>query len=217
MSWDDSVNKQSLSDERLKTDLRQIPNAINKVRRIRGVTYHWNETGLQYLTKDIETTISAGPEATAAQNQKLWQKERHKRYKELSKSNIGVIAQEVEKVLPEAVSTDEVGYKSVRYYYLIPLLIEALKEQDKTVRDQARLVAQQHQEIARLTAANRAVQQRLTELNAMKARVAQLEAVVQRVTATQAVGTSDAVAHLSVKEWQRTKSSEPRGTEKDSQ
>jgi hypothetical protein len=32
----------------------------------------------------------------------------------------------VEAVLPEAVTTDETGYKSVKYYELIPLVIEAL-------------------------------------------------------------------------------------------
>ena len=40
----------------------------------------------------------------------------------------GVIAQEVEAVLPEAVETDEQGFKSVTYDNLIPLLIEATKE-----------------------------------------------------------------------------------------
>jgi hypothetical protein len=40
----------------------------------------------------------------------------------------GVIAQEVEKVLPQAVYTDENGYKSVSYDSLVPLLIEAIKE-----------------------------------------------------------------------------------------
>ena len=42
---------------------------------------------------------------------------------------VGVIAQEVEKVLPEVVSEDADGYKSVDYSKLTPLLIEAVKEQ----------------------------------------------------------------------------------------
>jgi Chaperone of endosialidase len=40
---------------------------------------------------------------------------------------VGVIAQDVEKVLPEAVSTDGNGYKVVSYDTLIPLLIESVK------------------------------------------------------------------------------------------
>lgn len=45
-----------------------------------------------------------------------------------SKREVGVIAQEVEAVLPEVVSTDTQGYKSVDYSKLTPLLIEAVKE-----------------------------------------------------------------------------------------
>lgn len=40
----------------------------------------------------------------------------------------GVIAQEVEKIFPELVQTDDKGYKSVNYIGLIPHLIEAVKE-----------------------------------------------------------------------------------------
>ena len=40
----------------------------------------------------------------------------------------GVVAQEVESVLPEVVKTDELGYKSVCYGNLVGLLIEAIKE-----------------------------------------------------------------------------------------
>lgn len=41
----------------------------------------------------------------------------------------GVLAQELKEVLPEAVVTDDNGYYAVRYTNIIPLLIEALKEE----------------------------------------------------------------------------------------
>jgi len=41
---------------------------------------------------------------------------------------VGVSAQDVEKVLPEAVDELETGYKGVKYDKLVPLLIEAIKE-----------------------------------------------------------------------------------------
>ena len=41
---------------------------------------------------------------------------------------VGVSAQEVEKVLPEAVIEKEDGYKGVKYDKLVPLLIESIKE-----------------------------------------------------------------------------------------
>ena len=46
---------------------------------------------------------------------------------------VGVIAQEVEQVLPQAVSTNDEGNKMISYASLIPLLIEAVKEQQKTI------------------------------------------------------------------------------------
>jgi hypothetical protein len=45
----------------------------------------------------------------------------------------GLIAQEVEKILPELVTTESNGYKSVNYISLIPLLIEAVKELQQQV------------------------------------------------------------------------------------
>ena len=43
--------------------------------------------------------------------------------------DVGVIAQQVEKVLPELVTDRENGYKAVRYEKIVALLIEAVKEQ----------------------------------------------------------------------------------------
>ena len=40
----------------------------------------------------------------------------------------GVLAQEVEKIFPELVTTRESGYKAVKYEKLVPLLIQAIKE-----------------------------------------------------------------------------------------
>lgn len=47
--------------------------------------------------------------------------------------DIGVIAQEIEAILPEAVTTRDSGYKAVKYEKIIPLLIEAIKEQNKKI------------------------------------------------------------------------------------
>ena len=49
--------------------------------------------------------------------------------------DVGVIAQDVEKVLPEAVSTKPDGTKGVHYNKLIPLLIEAVKDLSSQVDD----------------------------------------------------------------------------------
>ncbi len=41
--------------------------------------------------------------------------------------DVGVIAQEIEKVLHEVVTTRESGYKAVRYEKIIPVINEAIK------------------------------------------------------------------------------------------
>jgi hypothetical protein len=46
---------------------------------------------------------------------------------------MGVIAQEVEKVFPELVTADKDGFKSVNYIGLIPVMIESIKEQQKQI------------------------------------------------------------------------------------
>lgn len=48
---------------------------------------------------------------------------------------MGLIAQNVEKVVPEAVSENEDGYKGVDYARLVPLLIESIKEQQKEIEE----------------------------------------------------------------------------------
>jgi hypothetical protein len=49
---------------------------------------------------------------------------------------IGLIAQDVEKIFPELVRTDNNGYKSVSYEKLSVLLVEGIKEQQKQIQDQ---------------------------------------------------------------------------------
>lgn len=49
--------------------------------------------------------------------------------------DIGVIAQEIEEIIPEIISTDTKGYKSVDYPKLTAFLISVLKEQQKEINE----------------------------------------------------------------------------------
>ena len=88
-------NVTAFSDIRLKKDIELIPNALDKVLSLRGVTY-----------TDIES----------------------------DDRRTGVIAQEVQSVLPEAVQENE-EYLSVAYGNLVGLLIESVKELEARVRE----------------------------------------------------------------------------------
>jgi len=50
--------------------------------------------------------------------------------------DMGVIAQEIELLVPEVVSTGSDGYKAVEYGHLVGLLIEAIKEQQGIIDEQ---------------------------------------------------------------------------------
>jgi hypothetical protein len=52
-----------------------------------------------------------------------------------NKPSLGVIAQEVEKVIPEVVNTNEEGIKSVSYGNIVGVLIEAIKEQQGEINN----------------------------------------------------------------------------------
>ena len=77
------------------------------------------------LKKDIDP-INLGLEAILQLEGKTY------KWSDTSRSqqtHIGLIAQEVEKVIPELVTEDENGFKAIAYAKLTTILIEAIKEQ----------------------------------------------------------------------------------------
>jgi predicted RNase H-like nuclease (RuvC/YqgF family) len=63
---------------------------------------------------------------------------------------IGFIAQEVESIVPEIVKTEEKGFKSVDYGKVTPLLVEAIKEQQKQIDDQKSMIDKLQKENGKL-------------------------------------------------------------------
>jgi len=92
------------SDERLKTFKGTISNALDKVKSLNGYLYTENEVAKSLGYNNEDTQV-------------------------------GVSAQEVEKVLPEVVapSPRDPQYLTVKYEKLVPLLIEAIKEQQQQI------------------------------------------------------------------------------------
>ncbi len=98
----------SSSDLRLKKDIQSLNGSLDKVLKLRGVSFYWK-------SKD---------EMAAAKGEDV----NNMSYGFSDEKQIGVIAQEVEEVLPELVVTDNEGFKAVKYENLTPVLIEAVKE-----------------------------------------------------------------------------------------
>ncbi len=90
-----------------------------------------NETSDIRLKKNINTIEQALAKVMLMRGVTYEWKDDNRRKGE----RIGLIAQEVEKILPEVVDTDDNGYKSVQYSVMVALVIEALKEQQKTTKE----------------------------------------------------------------------------------
>lgn len=87
------------------------------------------------------------------------------------KTQTGLIAQEVEKVFPEFVHTDEKGMKSVNYAQMTAVLIEAVKELNSKIDD--------------LEKQNEVLTAKLDKKSELEQRLAQIEKMLQIKTVTQ--------------------------------
>ena len=93
------------SDERLKENIIQIPNSLEKIKQIKGVLFNWKE--------GYDKVHPYG-----------------------DNKDVGVIAQEVQQILPEIVKENVHNqFLGVRYEKLTPLLLEAIKELSKKVEE----------------------------------------------------------------------------------
>src|SRR5579859_5153371 len=91
------------SDVRFKTDLRPVTGALGLVSQLQAVRYRWGESGLSHFTRDIDASMSAGPDATEHEHQLIRDTERGKVADALGGDRLGLVAQDVEVVLPELV------------------------------------------------------------------------------------------------------------------
>jgi hypothetical protein len=94
------------SDIRLKDIISKIENPIEKLNKISGYNYKWKD---EYYDTQEKSLV--------------------KEY------DVGVIAQEIIEVLPEAVHERADGTLAVAYEKLIPLLIEAIKDQQRQIEE----------------------------------------------------------------------------------
>ena len=97
------VSVNTLSDRRYKSNIKTIDSGLIKILQLRGVTYDWDKTRTE---RNLD-----------------------------NKNHIGFIAQELELVLPQAVNVGEDAQKTrtVDYQEVIPVLVEAIKDQQKEI------------------------------------------------------------------------------------
>ncbi len=95
------------SDARLKKDVQTITGALALVERLRGVSFEWRPVSERTVGKGLDLPLGV--------------------------RQIGLIAQEVEPVVPEAVKAGSDGVYGVKEGTLVPILIEAVKAQQAEI------------------------------------------------------------------------------------
>ena len=123
------------SDMRFKEDIRTIEKAIDKVIKLTGVSYYWNEDAISYFSESADH-VFAGPQATEEETMMLREEIRKEMNEKFSGQQIGLIAQEVEKIIPGVVHENKDGYKEISYGNIVSLLVEAVKEQQHHIEMQ---------------------------------------------------------------------------------
>jgi hypothetical protein len=122
-----------------------------------------NETSDERWKMDIKTVENALPKVLAMRGVNYnWRTQEFPDKNFDTGLQLGLIAQEVEKVIPEVVDTDDKGFKSVEYSKLVALLLEAIKEQQKQI-------AKQQADIAALKSDNKRIDKMEEELAQFKA------------------------------------------------
>jgi len=99
------VSAFNTSDYRLKNNVKNINSALDKLDNISGVEFDWSAS---------EAGLNYG---------------------HLHGHDVGVIAQDLQQILPEAVKTRDDGYLAVDYSRVVPLLIQAIKELKAQIED----------------------------------------------------------------------------------
>jgi hypothetical protein len=86
------------SDRRLKQNIRPIADALDKIRTLQGVLYDWTDEFMETVPDNI------------------------------SRHDTGLIAQDVQQVLPEVVFIRENGYLGIKYDKVVGLIVQAINE-----------------------------------------------------------------------------------------
>jgi hypothetical protein len=95
------------SDKRLKKDVQLITEAINKISKIRGVTY-----------------------------KRVWRNEQGEIIRISPNKDYGFVAQEIENVIPEMVILEpETDFRTVKYAELVSVCIQAINEQKQILNE----------------------------------------------------------------------------------
>lgn len=115
------ANIYNSSDAKLKTNIKPISNGLCSVLELNPVNYNWAETK-KVANIEYQSDSENNDESKRVQ--------------------YGFVAQDVERILPDIVRDSDTGNKLINYTAIIPLLVQAIQELEKTVEEQATTIQQ---------------------------------------------------------------------------
>ena len=107
-----NITAYASSDKRLKENIIPIDNALEKIEKLDGVEFDWTN---EYIQRESN---GKGEDDYF-----------------FRKHDVGLIAQQVESILPEVVATRDDGYLAIKYEKIVPLLVECIKELKKEINE----------------------------------------------------------------------------------
>jgi hypothetical protein len=139
------------SDARLKENVKPLSNPLTLLSRVSGVSYNYNFAEIQKNRKPDEAKFSksgdeaqvsanTGSSAKDAEYQRIQAEIDRREAQDAARTRIGFLAQDIQKVLPELVQTDDKGMMSIDYIGFIPLIVESIKEMQATIEAQSKQI-----------------------------------------------------------------------------
>ncbi|MBN2821079.1 MAG: tail fiber domain-containing protein [Bacteroidales bacterium] len=129
----------STSDERFKSNVKDLDSSLVKLNKLSGVSYNYTFPN-RFGKSSSSNSDSRNTTGELTEKEKK-DKEFFERFEKESLNpkgkHLGFIAQDLKNVFPELVQQDSAGYFYVDYIGLIPVIIEALKEQQSMISAQS--------------------------------------------------------------------------------
>jgi hypothetical protein len=147
------------SDERLKNNIKDLSNSLNKIKQLRTVTYNYKMPVLEVATKTKSSVIT--------DSTKIHKPEFVPKADTSGRIHYGLLAQDVQKVFPDLVYKDSAGLFSVDYIGIIPLLVDALRDQQTQLDTQSKQIAYLTDLVTKSNTAPKKVNSSIAEVDAL--------------------------------------------------
>jgi hypothetical protein len=132
------------SDERLKTNISSIDKSLFMLKQLNGVRYNLLSKADVLSPKKVSKINSPNDTISMTdkgRKDKVFLDNFEEQIRNKKPKRIGFLAQDLQKIFPELVEKDSTGYYSVDYIGLIPVIVEAMKDQQVQLDTQAKQIA----------------------------------------------------------------------------